>query len=301
MISIIIPTYKRTEMLYHHVDHFLQQTLDLSYELIIVNDDKRVTIPKPEHWDARVTIVNNPKSGVASARNFGASLAQFEWLLFVDDDMLMNRHNLETFYAHCDANRDKTVNMDWRYTEDTLQTLRKNAFGRFLIAHGFTDLKGWNGVEHWPEHSSCFEAQGLSSCNLLIHTSVFDQVSGYDEHFPFAGAEDFEFSQRVKAAGIPTLLDVSSYMIHNELDRLTPRQWFQRKYRDGVTKRIAYDLGYKEQFIENSFKFRFPIFMKNLLSFALFFSSKTRRLDKLSFLFFKALLGQHMYSGFYKS
>lgn len=299
MISIIIPTYHRTPMLIEHLLHLQKELEQFSYEIIVVNDakDEAVVLPQPL---ASITVVNNPKSGVASARNLGVSLAKFDWLLFLDDDMKMGKANFENYLNHLEKEDfNFTVNLDWKYSDITNEELAGTSFGRFLISISYNTLAGWNGLKEWPQQG-LIEHNGLASCNLLIHRSIFDAVGGYDEQFSHAGAEDFEFSQRISKKGITTYIDTRSQMIHNELDRLSKQSWFKRKYQAGVTNKIAYEKGYREVYIPNNWKFRSPALTTTLCKSILFFTERSKTFDRLSFICYKLLLGQALNAGFHQ-
>lgn len=286
-------------MLIEHLT-FMQTQLDgFEYEVIIVNDAKDENVVLPPALSA-CKLFNNEKSGVASARNLGASKAKYDWLLFVDDDMKMGKTDFELYLSHT-SKKDIhfTVNLDWKYADETNDELARTSFGRFLLSISYNNLAGWNNLTSWPE-TGLLEHNGLASCNLLIHRSVFEKVNGYDEQFSHAGAEDFEFSQRILKAGVKTYIDNRSQMIHNELDRLTKKAWFKRKHQAGVTNRIAYDKGYSEVFIPDNWKFKSVTLTNGLCKTVLFFSERTKALDSISFLCYKLLLGQALNAGFHQ-
>src|SRR6218665_172794 len=298
MISIIIPTYHRTAMLIEHLT-FLQSELNtFEYEVIVVNDAKDVDVILPLHL-SEFSVINNPKSGVASARNFGAAHAKYQWLLFVDDDMKMGRADFENYLERTSSeNINFTINLDWKYSDETNLELTKTSFGRFLLSISYNTLAGWNNLSSWPK-TGLLEHNGLASCNLLIHKTIFEKVNGYDEQFSHAGAEDFEFSQRLLKERVKTYIDNRSQMIHNELDRLSKKAWFKRKYQAGITNRIAYEKGYEEVLIPKNWKYKSPIITNNLCKSVLFFTERTKLLDRISFMCYKLLLGQALNAGFY--
>ena len=299
MISIIIPTYHRTPMLIEHLSHLQKEISQFTYEIIVVNDAKNSPVILPENI-SNVQVLDNPKSGVASARNFGAARAKFNWLLFLDDDMKMDKVNFEHYLNHLE-NKDIhfTINLDWKYSDETNNELTKSSFGRFLLSISYNTLAGWNNLKEWPT-KGLIEHNGLASCNLLIHKSLFEKLKGYDEQFSHAGAEDFEFAQRVVKMGIKPYIDTRSQMIHNELDRLSKQAWFKRKYQAGVTNHIAYKKGYNEVFIPNNWKYRSVTITNALCKGILFFTERAQLLDKLSFMCYKLLLGQALSAGFYQ-
>lgn len=286
-------------MLIEHLTFIQTQLNGFKYEIIIVNDAKDEDVILPAHLSTH-QVFNNEKQGVASARNLGAQKAKYDWLLFVDDDMKMGKTDFEHYLSHTSKEDiNFTVNLDWKYDTETDKELTKTSFGRFLLSISYNTLAGWNNLTSWPM-IGLLEHNGLASCNLLIHRTVFEKVNGYDEQFSHAGAEDFEFSQRILKAGIKTYIDNRSQMIHNELDRLSKKAWFRRKYQAGVTNKIAFDKGYREVFIPDNWKFKSVKLTNSFCKSVLFFSERTKALDSISFVCYKLLLGQALNAGFYQ-
>ncbi|MFN8237980.1 MAG: glycosyltransferase family A protein [Chitinophagales bacterium] len=75
----------------HSLQYAVKAIENLDAEIIVVNDgDKAILIP--DEWTSAVNVVKNPKSGVASARNFRAANAKSGLLIFMDDDMLIHEN-----------------------------------------------------------------------------------------------------------------------------------------------------------------------------------------------------------------
>ncbi|MGB3292612.1 MAG: glycosyltransferase [Phormidesmis sp.] len=88
-ISVVIPAYNAAETLLRTLDALLKQTRP-NWEAIVVDDgseDETAAIAhQAAHQDSRIRIVSRPNGGASAARNTGAQLAQYEWLLFLDAD-----------------------------------------------------------------------------------------------------------------------------------------------------------------------------------------------------------------------
>ena len=118
-------------------------------------------------------------------------------------------------------------------------------FGRYLDNFGFTSLKGWNRDEPWNDNE-LFENTGITSQFLAMHKETFYSVGGYDESFPHAGYEDYDFSKRLKAKGIHLYYWPKDIIYHNETDRQQLSTWLERKRRGGETRKHAVLRGNKE-------------------------------------------------------
>ena len=92
-VSVVIPTLNRHASLGRAMRSVLRQSGldDVSVELIVVDNSA--------DWNARATVeaiapengisirlINEPRPGVANARNAGARLAKGDWVAFLDDD-----------------------------------------------------------------------------------------------------------------------------------------------------------------------------------------------------------------------
>ena len=88
-ISIVIPVYNAEKYLDACLSSILEQDMH-SYEVILVDDGSTDSSPlicdRYSGTDSRFRTIHKPNGGVSSARNAGISLAQGEYLMFVDSD-----------------------------------------------------------------------------------------------------------------------------------------------------------------------------------------------------------------------
>ncbi len=84
ILSIIIPTYNRSDFLPRAVNSALAQTIE-DIEVIVVNDASPEPVNLPEH--PKLRFIRLPENrGHAAARNVGAQAARGRWLTYLDDD-----------------------------------------------------------------------------------------------------------------------------------------------------------------------------------------------------------------------
>lgn len=242
--SIIIPSKNRIDVLNYSLEFTLKAIENLEVEIIIINDGEQ-DIPIPSEWKELVTVHKNPKSGVASARNFGAHIAKSDVLIFMDDDMLIHRSALLKAIEISKEFPDSTLNINWVYSPELLDKITKTKFGRYLNNYGFTSLKGWNRDQPWNENQ-LFENIGITSQFLVIKKDVFNLVNGYDETFPHAGYEDYDFSKRLKNKGVRFYIWPKDIIYHHETDRQDLTKWLDRKRRGGETRKHAVKRGNTE-------------------------------------------------------
>jgi len=300
-IGIIIPTKDRGQVFDEALQSVIKAIEGLDAEVIIINDSKTSSpnIPSVFH---NVRLVRNPKGGVASARNLGASLSQAEILLFMDDDFIIPPDSVlrALNVAKCDPLKIHLFN--WIYPPTLQQHLTQFQFGRYLIAHGFTNVQGWLGKE-WRE-DTVFELKDGASYFLPIKKSIFTAIGGYNENFPHAGAEDYDFIQRAKEKGVRFYLDKSCTLYHNEKDRIELKNWLMRKERNGETLQIAVSFGHEELALNYSIPKRAIMATlsraKPILFWFLKLIPNERIFDRLYFSVTNLLLSVYLFNGYSK-
>lgn len=100
MISIIIPLYNKEKSISSTIESVLSQNFK-AFELVIVDDGSTDTslneVQKFE--DSRINLFSIENGGVSAARNFGASMAKFEWFFFLDADDKIEENCLDIYSA----------------------------------------------------------------------------------------------------------------------------------------------------------------------------------------------------------
>ena len=87
-IDVIIPTYNRASVLARAIESVLNQTYK-NFHLHIVDDgstDNTRELLQKYSLHPQMSVYYQKNSGVSSARNFGVSKAQHEWISFLDSD-----------------------------------------------------------------------------------------------------------------------------------------------------------------------------------------------------------------------
>lgn len=254
MISVIIPTYNRGDIFYECINSVVNSVAE-SDEIIVVNDYKESEL-NINRKDKNISLLNNPKQGVASARNYGAEHAKGDVLLFIDDDMIVNADAINKCLETLGSTEKTVVNADWVYLPKEQEKIKTTQFGRYLISIGFTSLEGWNESLKW-EKNTVIKANGITSQFLMIKKVDFDYLGGYNEEFPFAGFEDSEFYLRINKAGYQPVIDTRCLIYHNEKDRMNLTPFLKRKFRGAVTRKKAVELGFNDFEITYSAQKRF--------------------------------------------
>lgn len=99
-VSIIVPVYNAELYLSGCVESLLNQTYK-NIEIILVNDGSTDTCPKicDEYAakDSRVKVIHKKNGGTSDAKNYGFSIMTGDYVMFLDNDDLMNMYSIEKF------------------------------------------------------------------------------------------------------------------------------------------------------------------------------------------------------------
>ena len=96
-ISVIVTTYNRPNKLDNNIRLLLNQDLrnDIKFSIIIVDDNSSVSNQKKVKSIANYSnfiklIINPVNMGLSSSRNIGANQSKSDYLLFLDDDIMVD-------------------------------------------------------------------------------------------------------------------------------------------------------------------------------------------------------------------
>jgi GT2 family glycosyltransferase len=299
-ISVIIPTRDRGEIF----DKTLGATVDalqgLNAEILVVNDSTN-GVPSVPPASPNTRLLSNEGRGVAAARNLGAREATGDLLLFLDDDILIDKAGIRHIVKLHELQAALAINPDWSYPPELMDVLHHSAFGRFLDAHHMTSFEGWYDDATW-RNRAFFESKSVASFHLSLRKEDFDRTSGYDEKFPYAGFEDYDFPRRLRAAGVSFRIDTRVQVFHNEADRLNLGNWLNSQERRAFTRAIAVQQGYAHLAL-NYPAIKRAMLQLILLGYPLWLVLLSnwpfgRRLDKLAFAGIGYLQAAKIYQGY---
>lgn len=242
LISLIICTYKRPQLLKTCLACAIEVIKSINGEIIIINDSIEDKVDVIE--DNKIHLFNNTSHGLASARNLGAKKAKGDLILFIDDDIEFSVENVKNLLELSLKKTNACFNPNWKYSDEMNKTVQKTQFGRFLINVDLVNYKGW--VRELPWQENVFRVNKLAGFFMLIPKKIFDLTTGFNTEFINQGTEDDEFCKRLIGLNIELYIDPSNYVFHNELDRIGLEQRLSRYINGSINRRKAFDMGHKE-------------------------------------------------------
>jgi glycosyltransferase involved in cell wall biosynthesis len=186
--SVIIPTFRRPELLRRLLSSLAAQRTDYRFEVIAVNDapGDDLSSMELEFSDISVRILNLTEDhGRSVARNTGVSNSTGEILIFLDDDMSV----VEGFVAsHMEMHTDPkaavvgNIFSDPRYSSDPL--------ARYIERQGAKKRR--SGEELPP--------RVFRTGNASVSRAMFDKAGMFDEDLKTYG-EDLDLAMRLSYEG----------------------------------------------------------------------------------------------------
>ncbi len=96
-LSIVIPTYNAEKTIVECINSVLDQTINVDYELIIINDGStdRTRELVEEIENPRVKVITQDNRGFSGARNRGIDESKGEYIMFLDSDDLLVGNSID--------------------------------------------------------------------------------------------------------------------------------------------------------------------------------------------------------------
>jgi GT2 family glycosyltransferase len=213
-VSIVVPLYRRVDLIEHQLAQFANDPTLLDSELIFVLDSPELAaelLPRVAllHDLYRVpfrlaTLTRN--AGFAVATNLGASLARGRLLLALNSDVLPDRPGWlgRLSEAHDALPQAGAVAPKLLYDDGSIQHAgvefkRNPASGGWELAHSFKGLhRDFAGA---AERRS---VPALSAACLLLERELFEQLGGLSVAYVKGGYEDADLCMRIQEQDLET-------------------------------------------------------------------------------------------------
>jgi GT2 family glycosyltransferase len=187
-VSVIIPGFGRAGALADCLRALAAQTLSRArFEVIICDDGSEVPLANALQntlgtlGDLRVSVVRQPNSGPAAARNRAADAAQGRYLAFTDDDCRPAADWLEKLLQHFAANPNALIG------GGMCTTATSDAYARAtqaIMSFVYADQLRLGGMLLF------------STSNLALSAHTFRDMGGFSLHFSRAAGEDYDLCAR---------------------------------------------------------------------------------------------------------
>jgi len=194
LVSVVIPTYNRAELICPTIENVFQQTYK-NLEVIIVDDgSKDETLDRLSVFGDRIRVISQANAGPGVARNRGVDAASGEIIAFQDSDDIWMPTKLEQQVSLLQkAGADVPCclcNAEMHFADKSISTSFELAWLRPNIASGV-----WTNV---PEVLATTFVL-FNQCSA-IRSDVLRKVGGFDESYRYM-MEDYDLSLRLSLEG----------------------------------------------------------------------------------------------------
>ncbi|MRJ45158.1 glycosyltransferase [Idiomarina loihiensis] len=234
-ISIIIPTYKSTDLLKKCLALIEQQTYKKElFEVIVVNNDPDKALVLPS-YNINLTVYLEKKKGSYAARNAGVNKAKGEILVFTDDDCMPSVNWLEEIDS-------------WYSHERCQEKCSSILVGQVDMVHSEgIEAHRWNVWECYDylfgiNQDIYAKRNEGATANLSVSRRVFHDLGGFNDQMLSGG--DGDFCQRAFKSGYSIKYDPSILVRHPlrgtgeaiklKLKRLVGGKFKRNKYKSAV-------------------------------------------------------------------
>ena len=178
-VSVIIPTFNRSEVVGRAVDSVLNQTFR-DFECIVVDDgstDATDTVLKG--FANRIKVIKTENKGVSAARNLGAELSRGTLIAFLDSDDEWKPQKLQKQLGFMQKSGFRISQTDETWVRG----------GKF-VNKSAKYIRPSGNIFY-----NCLEVCAVTPSSVMMEKTLFFEYGGFDETFPVC--EDYDLWLRM--------------------------------------------------------------------------------------------------------
>ena len=213
LASIVIPVYNQFDYTYKCILSILNTVRDISYEIIIADDMSTDETAKITEYFPNIRVNKNESDhGFLMNCNRAAKLAKGEFIVFLNNDTQVQENWLSSLVKLIQSDENiGMVGSKLVYPNGTLQEA-----GGII----WNDASGWNygrGKDpELPEYNYVKEVDYISGASIMIRSSLWKEIGGFDERYKPAYYEDSDLAFEVRKHGFKVMYQPESVAVHFE-------------------------------------------------------------------------------------
>lgn len=219
LVSIVIPSKDNYEVLKKCLSSLTEITRYKNYEIIVV--DNGSSEENRAKYDSLITSIGgayyyNPMDfNFSKMCNYGASVANGEMLLFLNDDIeIVEEEWLERMVGHAELDHVGAVGAKLLYPDgDTIQHVGVVSYADGP-AHSFCGMSNKN-VYYFGRNHLEYNWGAVTAACLLIEKKKFDCIQGFDETLAVT-YNDVDLCYRLVETGYYNVVRADAVLYHHE-------------------------------------------------------------------------------------
>ena len=218
LVSIILPTYNRADLLPRAIESVLRQTFT-NWELIIWNDGSTDNTAEVANSfaDPRISVYSEPNRGMSYGLNQGLARAQGEWIAFLDDDDEWLPTKLAWQVSFLITHPEVCLVFGDFINVDKSSGKSNNGFAQCVTGLRIlstTNIEtGWYIIDQYFLEGICRE-NFIAFDASMMRKDIFAVIGTFNESIK--RSMDFELWWRVGLAGLKVAYTTETMMVRNK-------------------------------------------------------------------------------------
>ena len=216
-VSVIVPTMNRQEAVLRCVDSVLDSEFS-NFEVIVVDNasDEGVCDDLKRYKDKNLHIICSDKNlGAGGGRNLGAAKAKGEYLLFLDDDNVIDKDmisNLTTFFESNNGQEYVMIGPIMLYLSKPEKIWMRYVKINMLTSQAVS----LGNKENYQSGCGVFETGLLPNC-FMVKQEDFKSINGFDEKF-IVMYEEADLAFRLKKKFNKKIAVIENSITHHDVE-----------------------------------------------------------------------------------
>ena len=209
--SVIIPTFNNLVDTLRCFEGLMHQSLR-EFEVIVIDDASTIDMSALDFIEGITLVRNRQNLGYLHSANKGASIANGEYIVQLNNDTIPSRNWLKALLAP--MQQTDTIGLVGS------QMLASNGLlqeaGGVIFADGSGYNYGRSENPHDDRYSFIRDCDYCSGASIALPASVWRKLKGYDPFYTPAYYEDTDLAMRVREMGLRVVYTPFSKLVHIE-------------------------------------------------------------------------------------
>ena len=211
--SLIMPVYGQHLLTFNCLKSIAETCNNIAIEILVIDDYSPQPAAEALQSVSGITVIRNPSNlGFLSSCNIGASMAKGEFVVILNNDLILTGNWLTKMEAVYHQFPDTgLVGAKLIYPDGRLQEA-----GGIVWRDGSAWNVGRDDDADKPEYNYVREVDYCSGACLLIRRDFWNSLGGFDTAYAPAYYEDTDLAFRVRAAGKRVFYQPHAVVVHFE-------------------------------------------------------------------------------------